>query len=94
MGLQDRPWTLLIDNINDARFSYYIQEKRGMYDDALDSAVKPFEWRPIANWAPRKIALSFKAPVDGSDELQPQLWIFTPATSSDAAYQQLGIFME
>lgn len=93
MDLQGQPWTLLIDKINHASFSYYLQEKRGMYDSALEGEVKPYEWKPTANWVPRQIALTF-TPVEPTGEMQPQRWVFTPMQGTDAAHQQLSIFME
>jgi prepilin-type N-terminal cleavage/methylation domain-containing protein len=94
MGLDGKPWVVLIDNINDASFSYFIQERREMHNDTLEGEVKPFEWLTIANWVPRQIALTFSASVDGSEERKPQRWVFTPVTGSNAALQYLSVYME
>lgn len=94
MGLESQPWILLIDKINDASFSYFIQEQRGMYNEVLEGTVDVYEWKAVANWVPQQIALTFKAPTDDSGELKLQRWVFTPATGTDAIFLQSSVFME
>lgn len=94
MGLQNKPWLVLLDHINNAQFSYYIQEQREIVDTELRGVTHPFEWRAEANWMPRQIALTFDAPVDASGELAPQRWVFNCQVATDAAYQQLLNFMD
>jgi prepilin-type N-terminal cleavage/methylation domain-containing protein len=94
LGLQNRPWLVLIDQINNAHFSYYIQESRDTLDAELSGVFHPFEWRAEAKWTPKQIALTFDAIVDASGKPSPQRWVFNCQSATDAAYQQLLNFMD
>lgn len=94
MDLEASPWVVLIDQINNAQFSYYIQESRSLIDEELQGTVRNFEWRTEAKWIPRQIALTFEAPVDDSGELKPLRWVFTCQTATDSAHQQQSIGVE
>lgn len=94
LGLQNKPWLVLLDGINNAQFSYYIQESRETVDAELHGVNYPFEWRAEANWIPKQIALTFDAPIDTSGVLASQRWVFNCQLATDAAYQQLLNFMD
>lgn len=94
LGLENRPWIVLIDRINNAQFSYYIQSRRGYLDSELNGVVEPFGWHMEAKWMPAQIALTFDAIVDASGTRSSQHWVFDCPSSTDAAYQQLSNFTD